>query len=890
MKALFIGQLLMCGILLSGSVTGQETAESDTTANVVHRTYTTERITTPPTIDALFSEACWDRVEWQSDFIVNDPNNGDVPQRQTKFKIVYNDNYLYLAFRCFHEDITKIENRLSRRDNFPGDWIEVNIGSFGDKNTAFSFTSSVSGVKGDEFITNDGNNWDDNWNPIWYHKTAIDAEGWTSEVKIPFSQLRFGNQEEQEWGIQVQRRDFGADERSTWQWIPRNASGWVSNFGTLKGIKGIQPKRQVEIQPYVLTSLSTFEADPNNPFQDGSDVRYNLGVDGKVGLTNDITLDFTINPDFGQIEADPSQLNLDGFQIFFNERRPFFIENNNLFDFQVTTTSAGGAFTIDNLFHSRRIGASPQGGVGVVDEAFTSRPDFTSILGSAKISGKTKNGWAIGITESITAEETLTIDVGGTRTEEVIEPLTSYFVSSLSKDFNNGATTLGGTLTSVNRRLGGTGLEDQFHRNALSGGINLRHTWKDREWQIRGSLIFSEVRGTATKIRDTQQSFEHYFQRPDAEHLNVEDDLTSLGGNGGSLIIGNYWGADNISVESGFTWRSRGLELNDAGFLNTADEINYFFWSGYRIPTSKGIFRSLQVNYSHTSRWTTGGEHLYLAANTNAFAGFDNYWSVGVGANYEFKDISQKALFGGPLLRRAPGLFKFINVSSDSRKKFTYGFNVGGFDAVGSDSGAVVVRTAGVWANYQVSNAFSINISPNFFSQHRKIQNVGFRNFGSENRYITGTLDQKSLSMSIRANYSLTPNLTIEYWGQPFNSIGNYSEFKYITDSQAKEFTDRFQLFSSEDLDYDDEQDLFLVSESGFDYSFNNPDFNFLQWRSNLVMRWEYKPGSEFFLVWTQSTTNFSDPSQGIFNSLGNDLFSDTFDNIFLMKFTYRFY
>ena len=167
---------------------------------------------------------------------------------------------------------------------------------------------------------------------------------------------------------------------------------------------------------------------------------------------------------------------------------------------------------------------------------------------------------------------------------------------------------------------------------------------------------------------------------------------------------------------------------------------------------------------------------------------------------------------------------------------------------------------------------------------------MGFRNFGSENRYITGTLDQKSLSMSIRANYSLTPNLTIEYWGQPFNSIGNYSEFKYITDSQAKEFTDRFQLFSSEDLDYDDEQDLFLVSESGFDYSFNNPDFNFLQWRSNLVMRWEYKPGSEFFLVWTQSTTNFSDPSQGIFNSLGNDLFSDTFDNIFLMKFTYRFY
>jgi hypothetical protein len=892
MKTIWFVFFLVNALLFNIQALAQGSDNTDTLKQIEHRIYTTHRIENTPKIDGHINDPCWDKVEWQSDFIVNDPNNGDEPLRQTKFKITYDDNNLYLAFRCYHEDISQIENRLGRRDNFPGDWIEVNIGSFGDKNTAFSFNSSVSGVKGDEFITNNGNNWDENWNPIWYHKTGIDSEGWTSEMKIPLSQLRFGNQEEQEWGIQIQRRDFGADQRSTWQWIPRNASGWVSNFGTLKGIKGIKPKRQVEIQPYVLAGLNTFEVDPNDPFSDGSDTNFSYGLDGKVGITNDITLDFTINPDFGQVEADPSQLNLDGFQIFFSERRPFFIENNNLFDFQVTGANSGGGFNVDNLFYSRRIGASPQGGVSIVNEAFTNRPDFTLIIGSAKVSGKTKNGWAIGIMESITAEEKIVIDVAGTRTSEVIEPLTNYFVSNLSKDFNDGATTIGGTLTSVNRRLNDTGIEDQFHKSALSGGLSLRHTWKDREWQIKGSLIFSEVQGTEQKIRDTQQSFEHYFQRPDAEHLKVDNTLTSLSGNGGSLIIGNYWGADNFSIESGFTWRSQGLELNDIGFLNTADEINYFLWSGYRIPTSKGIFRSFQWNYSHQSRWTAGGEHLYLAANTNAFANFTNYWSVGGGLNYEFKDISQKALFGGPLLRRAPGLFKFINVNSDSRKKLTFGFNVGAFDAAGSDSGAVVVRSLSFWTDYQVSNAFSLSISPSFFTQHRKIQNVGFEQLADDNRYITGTLDQKSLSMSIRANYSITPNLTVEYWGQPFNSIGNYSEFKFITNPLSPEFSDRFHLFSDQEIAYNSEDDVYSVNETdaGYNYRFSNPDFNFLEWRSNLVLRWEYKPGSELFLVWTQSTTNLTDPSQGIFSSFRDDLFSENVDNIFLVKATYRFY
>ena len=328
------------------------------------KTYQTEFLPTNQSIniDGLINEIAWNQVDWATDFTQNQPNDGEEPTRQTQFKVLYDLKYLYLAFRCFDEDPTKIESRMSRRDGFAGDWVEVNIDSYLDKRTAFSFTASVSGVKGDEFISNDGNNWDSSWDPIWNTKTNIDSLGWTAEIQIPLSQLRFGNKDEHQWGIQVTRRDFRSGERSQWQYIPRNASGFVSNFGILNGIKGIRSQKQLEIQPYVITSVKKQEAEMGNPYKKGVGSKLGAGLDGKIGITSDLTLDFTINPDFGQVEADPSALNIDGFQIFFSERRPFFVENNNLFDFDVSNAEAGGPFGNDNLFYSRRIGRAPRGG------------------------------------------------------------------------------------------------------------------------------------------------------------------------------------------------------------------------------------------------------------------------------------------------------------------------------------------------------------------------------------------------------------------------------------------------------------------------------------------------------------------------------------------------
>ncbi len=515
-----------------------------------------------------------------------------------------------------------------------------------------------------------------------------------------------------------------------------------------------------------------------NPFRDGNDFSTNIGLDGKIGVTSDLTLDFTVNPDFGQVEADPSRLTLDGFQIFFDEKRPFFIENANLFGFQVGYAEAGGNFNSDNLFYSRRIGQPPRGRHEQDPPTYSDTPDFTSILGAAKLSGKTKNGLSIGILESITAEEKTRFVRNGQESKLVAEPLSNYFVGRIAQDFNQGATVIGGTLTSVTRKLGDTGLEDQFHSDATTGGLSLFHSWKDREWQLQGNFVFSNLKGTAAKITDTQRSFEHYFQRPDADHLAVDATKTSLSGHGGTVTLANYWGKDNIGFQTGVTWRSPGLDLNDIGFLNTADEVNHFFWGAYRFPKPFGKIRRLQINYNHFLRWTYGGEHLYTAFNMNAHTNFTNAWSIGGGATYELKDVSAKALFGGPLLRKSQGVANWMYVQSDSRKKVRFGFSATKFTATGPDKGSLTLYNFSPRISVQAINALSISLWPGYFYQNRVMQNVTFKQYNDLDRYIIGTVNQRTLSLSTRFNYSLTPNLTIQYWGQPFVSRGNYTEFQ----------------------------------------------------------------------------------------------------------------
>ena len=863
---------------------------ADTT--VVKKNYFTKKLNGVITLDGTPSEEAWNLVEWGGDFTQLTPNEGKAPSQQTNFKILYDEKFLYIAYRCHDLAPDSIIKRMGRRDEFPGDWVEINIDSYHDLRTAFSFTLSVSGVRSDEFISSDGNNWDANWNPIWFAKTHVDAHGWTAEVKIPLSQLRYGNEAEKTWGFQITRRLFRKEERSVWQYIPQNASVWVSRFGELYGLKNIPMHRQVEIAPYVIAQADKYKKETGNPFATGTDTRVAAGVDGKVAVTNDLILDFTINPDFGQVEADPSQVRIDGYQNFFEEKRPFFIESRNIFDYQLTGSIAGGDYDADLLFYSRRIGGSPHGYPNLNNGEYVKYPQNTSILGAAKFSGKTKKGWSIGILESITQKEMATIEYTGQRRKEVVEPLTSYFVGRLQKDSKSGNTILGGIITGVNR---GNGLNDILNRNAFTGGFDFLQFWKNRTWYIRGNVVFSLLQGSKESILNTQLSFEHLFQRPDATEVSVNSNRTSLTGMGGTVRFGKSGGKSGklgqvFTFETGVTFRSPSLELNDIGFMLTSDEINHFTWAGFNFPKSFSIFRRARLNYNHWSRWDYSGKFLYQAFNFNSHATFKNNWQTGVGVTWNPYDISNNALRGASSLRHPDGIGDFYYLTSDSRKKVYANFqmsNAWGFHHTlkSNDFSLSLI--------FQPLDALSVSLGGDYsYYWRRQDQFVSNTLYNNTTRTIVGEVKQKTLRFTGRLNYNITPELTVQYYGQPYITRPRYGHFAYVSNPLAKKYDDRFQVFNPAQINFiNGEYRVDENTDGAMDYSFSIPDFNFVQFRSNLVVRWEYRAGSELYLVWSQANSPdaFNDLDTPLTKSLFENAFSGQARNIFLIKMTYRF-
>ena len=859
---------------------------------IVKKKYFTKPLTSGITLDGIPKEEAWNAVEWGGDFTQFQPNEGKPPSQQTNFKILYDEKFLYIAYRCHDLAPDSIIKRMSRRDEFPGDWVEINIDSYHDQRTAFSFTLSVSGVRGDEFVSENGNNWDVNWNPIWFAKTHVDDQGWSAEVKIPFSQLRYGNEKEKVWGFQITRRLFRKEERSIWQYIPQGSGIWVSGFGELHGLNNIPMHKQVEIAPYIVAQAEKYKKESGNPFAKGADKKLAAGIDGKLAVTNDLILDFTINPDFGQVEADPSQVRIDGFQNFFEEQRPFFIESRNIFNYQLTGSEAGGDYDADLLFYSRRIGSSPHGYPNTVNGEFVKMPLNTSILGAAKFSGKTKKGWSIGVLESITEREMATIDKSGERRKELVEPLTNYFIGRLQKDINGGNTVVGGIITGVSRE---NGLNDMLHRNAFSGGFDFLHFWKKKTWYFRGNIIFSHVNGTKEAILNTQTAFEHLFQRSDASEVSVDSSRTSLTGTGGTFRFGKSGGkpgkrGEVFKFETGITLRSPELELNDIGFLLTANEINHFTWAGIQWQRPFSIFRSARLNYNHWSRWDYSGKIMYLAFNTNAHATFKNNWQSGTGLTWNPLDISNNALRGTSSLRRPDGLGHWVYTTTDTRKKVyasTELDNAWGFD------NTVKSNSLFFGLYFQPLNALKVSLTGNYsYYWRRQDQFVSNITYNNGTRTIVSEVKQKTLRFVARVNYNVTPDLTIQYYGQPYITRPRYNHFAYVSNPLAKKYDNRFHVFNNNQISFSNGEYLVDENSDGItDYIFNNPDFNFVQFRSNLVVRWEYRAGSELYLVWSQGNTPdaYADLDTPVFRSLFDNAFAEQSRNIFLIKWTYRF-
>jgi hypothetical protein len=851
------------------------------------KTYQTVYTQIAPQIDGYLNDSCWNMVEWGGNFIQSEPIENKPPSQLTSFKILYDDNNLYVFIRAFDSVPEKISRIMSRRDNFDGDMVEINIDSYYDQQTAFSFTAMASGSKGDEAVTQDGNNWDASWNPVWYLKTSIDDKGWCAEMKIPFSQLRFGRKEEHIWGIQVMRHIFRNEERSRWQYIPKGSPGSVHLFGELHGIRNIKPKRQIEILPYTVGRMERFKKEEGNPFLTGKKSNLSAGLDGKVAVTNDLTLDFTINPDFGQVEADPSEVNLTAFESYFSEKRPFFVEGKNIYQFQPSNSIVIHDMGADNLFYSRRIGRYPHYYPSVSDTEYVDMPESSTILGAMKLSGKTKNGLSIGILESITANESATIDNDGARRTESVEPLTNYFIGRLQKDFNKGQTVFGGIFTSVNRDITSQNL-NYLPSAAYTGGLNFKHTWKERTWYVSGNTEFSHVKGKEQAIIELQQSSARYYQRPDANYLSVDSSIGSLSGYGGNIKFGRS-SKKKVQFETSFNVRSPGLEFNDIGFMRYSDVIHHGTWVAYNLRNPFFIFNNFYLNTNYWMYWNFSGKHLSTFYNVNYNAQFKNRWYINGSATRENENISTNFLRGGSSII-LPGSQEFnLNVSTDQSKKFV--FNIGSYYGYGDVNS---YWSYSYWTGIYVRpmNSLSVSVEPNYSVQNSTGQYVNTNDFNGNARYVYGEMYQKTFSLTFRLNYTINPELSLEYYGQPFVSAGKFTNLKIITVPDAGLFRDRFHIFTPEEISYEASGNKYTVDENTdgiSDYSFDNPNFNFRQFRSNLVIRWEYKAGSTLYLVWSQMRTSTASNGSFAYGKDMNELFRITPYNVFLVKFSYWF-
>jgi hypothetical protein len=881
MKRILITLIIL--LLIIPGVTGQ-TPEK--------KSYKATRLTTEPTIDGILNDDAWKEGTWDDNFTQNQPYSGRSATQRTEFKILFDENNLYVAIKAYDTSPDSIVNRLTRRDEADGDLAGIILDSFHDLRTGFLFGVSSAGVKYDQMFTNDGQNQDSSWDPNWWVKTSINKEGWLAEMKIPFSQVRFEKNSGDVWGLEIARIIYRNNEQDFWQHIPRDAPGFIHLMGEISGLEQIKPRKIFDITPYGVAKAETFKSIQGNPFLDkGKKYVLNGGIDAKIGVTNNMTMDLTINPDFGQVEADPSEVNLSAYETFFSEKRPFFIEGNNITNFNIGL--GNGDVGNDNLFYSRRIGRQPQGYPDLNDGSYADVPTATTILGAAKLTGKTKNGLSLGFINAVTAEEKAKIDNEGERTYETVEPLTNYFVGRIQKDFKEGKTILGGILTSTNRDLDTT-LDDYMHKSAYSGGIDFTQYFKDKNWMFNLNTAFSQVNGTKEALDNTQRSSARYYQRPDNDYVVYDPNRTSLAGSGGRMQIQKLNG--HLFLLGAVTWKTPGFETNDLGYLREADQIISVVAAGYNLWEPKWIYRTFNINGDIYIVNNFGGNLTGKGFEWNASTGLKNYWSVWTGGNLSGSSLSTGTLRGGPMMKLPGNTNARIGFSTDYRKKLTLNFYLNG--SKGWENYSWNLNT-GVDISFKPTNYISFTVSPAYSKSFSELQYVTSLTYNNSDRYIFASIDRNTISASLRVNLNLSPNLTFQYWGQPFIATGRYYEHKYILDPMANSYSDRFHTYTTSQLTTG--SDYYSIDESNDgieDYTFEKTDFNYKAFLSNLVIRWEYSPGSSVYLVWSQTRSGYNPTgSMDYINDMG-DLFNrklfkqdDNYDlkNVFLIKFSYRF-
>ena len=821
-------------------------------------TATAARATQSPIIDGKADDPAWASAPVIDGFRTFSPvQNGD-PRFRTEARILYDDKNLYILMRMFDPHPDSIINLMSRRDvRTQSDWIKVMLDPYHDRRSGFEFAVNPGGVKRDYAIINDGEE-DGSWDAVWDVGTRIDSLGWVAEYRIPLNQLRYQNAADHTFGIMIWRDVARYNERYSWPVFKEGTSGIVSQFGDVNGINGIVSPRRIEFAPYSVArsyNRPKIAATPTNlRYEQRNDAR--VGADLKVGVTSNLTVDATVNPDFGQVEADPSVLNLTGFETFFPEKRPFFLEGQGLFRLDLNCNDG----QCSGLFYSRRIGRSPQlGGLYSDPNNATS----STILGAAKLTGRLANGMSIGMLDAVTQREQGPLSA--TFQPQTIEPQTNYFVGRAQQDYNGGASAIGLMLTSVDRKV------DAFtapflRRTATASGLDVRHQFLDRKYEISGYATGSQVNGSAAAIRGTQMSLVHNYQRPDDDRP-LDPTRTSLSGYSAAVSLNKRAGG-NSRGNIGFQMVSPGFEINDVGFLSKAGTKNVGVWYQYQWNTPTKLYRRGNVNLNQWTSWAWDNIRTEVGGNLNTHWELPNsmWLHFGQGVNSPVPTYCDDCLRGGPALRVDRSLWGWGGVNGDPRNVLVpelfgqWGRGLRGYQWSLNPS-----------LSYRVGSALNGSVGYSLFRGVNPRQWAG--NFGvignDTTHYTVARLQQTQRSMTARVSYTATPNLSLEIYGQPFSSHGDFSNWLQVGTPRAGSWDDRYKPYNGGDPGA----------------------FDFKQYRSNTVVRWEYRPGSTLYFVWAQERTiDIEDPTLARRAALGlNELKAAHPGNVFLIKGSYWF-
>ena len=811
------------------------------------------RTAVPPVLDGRDDDVVWQSSPAIVQFLEAKPTEGARPKLRTEARIAYDEHNLYAFVRAFDPHPDSIVSLLSRRDDqTASDYVTLMLDPYHDRRTGYEFSVNPAGVKTDYAIFNDGDE-DVAWDAVWDAATRIDSLGWTAEYRIPLSQLHYSAKGGGRFGILVWRVIQRHTATVTWPLYRTSHSGLPSQFGTLDGLEGLGSPGRAELVPYVVSKnvQEVSSADPGRA-QDVS-----VGGDLRYRLASNFLLNATVNPDFGQVEADPSELNLSAFETFFTERRPFFVEGKGLFTFTVNCVVVVDCNTGEGLFYSRRIGRSPQ----LAEVYGGSSTEATRILGAAKVNGRLPGGFSLGVLDAVTDHVT---ESSGT----TLEPATNYAVVRANQDFRSGDASVGFILTGVNRSLDAASAS-YLHRSAYAGGVDARWRFHGR-YEVSGSLDLSRVAGDAAAIARTQQDPVHLYQRPDGSE-RFDPTRTSLSGANQEIRFAKV-GGKRFHFETAYQRRTPGFEINDVGFLRQADQQAWTTWAVLSWYTPNRIFQQLRWNFNNWEYWTFAGLATERAFNTNVHIQFTNRWWLHTGGTLGQLGTTycDRCARGGPAIRQDPYLSPWLTIEGDDRRPLVPILSVNYHIGDGGRSESIQLTPE---LDLKVSSRFTTSLSVGYTRNRDDAQYFGtFAGAAGEPHYTFAHLEQRELNVTWRLGYTFTPTTSLQVYASPFVSKGTYSDVREIADARAGDYEDRYRPYDAPAV---------AAEPSGF---------NFQQFRSNVVFRWEYRPGSTLFLVWSQgreATAPFE--GTGSFRDDLDGLFAQRADDTFLIKVSYWF-